>query len=421
MTSDGESVPAGSGPEGGPPQKPKKKRRWPRWLAGLGVAVVVLVVGAVGLFLVLTRNPTPGEFYDPPDDVTEPPGTVLRSEPFDAGLPAGARGWRVLYASTDEHGDPIAVSGLVIAPEDVSSGSHPVLAWAHGTTGIARPCAPSLTDNPLQGIPDMSGPLAQGWVIALTDYPGLGTPGPHPYLVGQSQGRAVLDSVRVAHQLDTGIDLDDDYVIWGHSQGGHAALFAGELAGDYLPDQDLIGVAALAPATRLEENLAAIEGTQAGNVLTIFAVDSWSRYYPNVSMDILTARARRPARRLVQDCLNQPSRYRIVVDGLTLPHTITTHSVTTDPTWSRRLAENTPDPAGISAPLFVAQGLADEIIAPKVTRAWVADRCGDDAPTHWRTYPDITHTAVVGPGGRDALTWTIDQVQGTATPNRCPS
>jgi hypothetical protein len=106
---------------------------------------------------------------------------VLRSEPFADGLPDGTRGWRVLYASTDGDGDAIAVSGLVIAPDDATEGPHPVLAWAHGTTGIARACAPSLTNQPHQGIADMSGSLEQGWVIALTDYPGLGTPGPHPY------------------------------------------------------------------------------------------------------------------------------------------------------------------------------------------------------------------------------------------------
>jgi acetyl esterase/lipase len=420
MTSHDEPVPA-EGEPAAPRAPSRTKRRWARWLVGLAAGTTVLVVGAAAWFVVATRNPEPGEFYEPPDEIPESPGSILRSESFDAGLPEGARGWRILYVSTDEHDDPIAVSGLIIAPQDTAAGSHPVLAWAHGTTGIARACAPSLTDRPLEGIPDMSGPLAQGWVIALTDYPGLGTPGPHPYLVGQSQGRAVLDSVRAAHQLDTGVDLDDDYVIWGHSQGGHAALFAGQLAGDHLPDHDLAGVAALAPATRLTDNLAAIQGTTPGNVLTVFAVDAWSRYYPDVSSDILTSRARRPARRLARDCLNQPSRYRIVVDGLTLPHTITTRDVTTDPTWSRRLDQNTPDPTGIIAPVFVAQGLADEIISPQVTQAWVTERCGTGAPTRWHTYADLSHVEVVGPGGRDALRWSTDLLQGTTAPNRCPN
>jgi len=402
-------------------EPPTKRRRWWRWLVGIVGGLVVLVVVAVVVFLVVTRNPSPGEFYTPPDEVDGAPGTILRSEEFDDGIPAGARAWRILYVSTDEHDQPIAVSGLVIAPEDPASGPHPVLAWAHGTTGIARACAPSFTDAPLQGIPDMTGPLAQGWVLTLTDYPGLGTPSPHPYLVGQSEGRAVLDSVRAAHNLDTGVDLADDYAIWGHSQGGHAALFAGQLADGYLPEYPLAGVAALSPATHLQQNLAAIEGTQAGNVLTIFAVEAWSDYYPDIPEGTLTARAQRPAARIADICLNQPSRFRIVIAGLVLPDTIIAIDPTTDPTWTAHLDTNSPDPIGIAAPVFVAQGLADQLIVPDVTRTWVSDRCAGGAPTTWTTYPDVTHPAIVGPGGTAALAWTIDRFNGAAPTNTCPT
>lgn len=401
--------------------KQHRHRRWVRWLLALAVALAVVAVGAVTAFLVLTRNPEPGDFYTPPDDLDGSPGTILRSEPFDAGLPDGARGWKVLYASTDEDGDPIAVSGLVVAPEDAANGPRPVLAWAHGTTGITRPCAPSLTNRPLKGIPGMSGPLARGWVVTLTDYRGLGTPGPHPYLVGESAGRVVLDAVRAAHRLDTGAELSDDYLLWGHSQGGHAALFAGQLAADYLPERHLAGVAALAPATRLKDNLVAIEGSEAGNVLTIYAIDAWSRYYEDLNSDILVSRARRPAGQIAEACLNQPSRYRIVVEGLTLPRTITTRPVTDDPAWASRLSRNAPDPSGIGAPLLVAQGLSDEVVDSKVTESWVADRCAAGAPTDWRTYSGVDHLGVVKPGGSAALAWSVDQLRGDTGRNRCPT
>lgn len=393
--------------------------------------LVVVLAATVGLFVVLTRNPEPGDFYDPPDGAAGEPGAILRSERDDDGLPAGARGHRVLYASTDEHGEPIAVSGLVVVPEgaetggDTGDGPHRVLAWAHGTTGIARACAPSLTDDPLEAIPDMSGPLAEGWVLALTDYPGLGTPGPHPYLVGASEGRAVLDSVRAAHALarevDGGLELSDDYAIWGHSQGGHAALFAGQLAPDHLPELDLAGVAALAPATRLQDNLAAVQGTEPGTLLTVLAVESWSRYYPGVSTDVLAERARRPAARLAGACLNRPSRYRIPIAGLALPDPVTSRDVTEDPSWVRLLDRNAPAPAGVAAPVLVTQGLDDRVVAPGVTEAWVADRCAaGGGPTEWRTHGGVDHGEIVGPGGDDALAWTMDRFAGAAAADRCP-
>jgi len=395
-------------------------RPWLRRLVRVAIGLLAVVAVAVAVFVVATRNPTPGAFYEPPDDLSGPAGTVMRSEPFEHGLPDGARAWRVLYTSTDDDGDPIAVSGLIVAPTDPTGGPHPVLAWAHGTTGIARPCAPSLTDDPLAGIPDMAAPLEQGWVVALTDYPGLGTPGPHPYLGGASAGRAVLDSVRAAHDLDTGMDLSDEYAIWGHSQGGHAALFAGQLAEDHLSDQDLAGVVALAPATRLVDDFEALQGTQIGNVLTILAVDSWSAYYPELSTDILTPDLRRRAGRMGRDCLNQPSRFRLLLAGLRLPRTITVRDVTDDPAWSARLDENTPDPAGMAAPLLVEVGLADEVIAPAVTRGWVEDRCATGAATQWSARDGVDHLDIVGPGGTDALAWTVDRFDGAPAPNRCP-
>jgi acetyl esterase/lipase len=398
-----------------------RPRRWLRRAAWIGAALFAIVVGAVVWFLLATRNPSVDAFYDPPDDLTAPPGTILRSERFDRGIPADSQGWKVLYVSTDADGDPIAVSGLVIAPTDPPPGPRPVLAWSHGTLGIARPCAPSISDEPLAGIPDMVGPLAQGWVITLTDYPGLGTPSPHPYLVGESEGRAVLDSVRALHHLDTGLELDDRFAIWGHSQGGHAALFAGQLAATYLPEYPLVGVAALAPATTLQDNLAAIDGSEVGNVLTIFTVQSWIDVYPDIPDDTLIERARGPAERIARACLNQPSRFRIVVNGLTLPSTIVAIDPTTDPVWTARLDQNTPEPSGIAGPLFVAQGLADEIIASDVTAAWTRRRCEAGAPTSWRPYPAVTHLQIVEPGGVDALAWTIDRFEAVALPpNACP-
>jgi alpha-beta hydrolase superfamily lysophospholipase len=403
----------------GPMASGRRRRPWLRWLVWGLAGLASVVIAAVVLFVVLTRNPSPGSFYAVPADVPAEPGTLIRAEPFTAGVPAGARAWRVLYSSTSVDGEPIAVSGLILAPNDAPRGPRPVLAWAHGTLGVVPACAPSLSDAPLAGIPDLSGPLAKGWVIAMTDYPGLGTPGPHPYLVGVSEGRSVLDSVRAAHRLDLDLEVGDPYAIWGHSQGGHAALFAGQLAPTYLPEYRLVGVAALSPATFLEADLAAIEGTRAGNILTILALASWSRYYPGISDEILTDDARRTARQIAGACLNQPSRFRIVVAGLRLPDRVVDVDVTDDPAWADRLEQNSPSPRGVKAPLFVGQGLMDVVISPAVTTSWVARRCATGAQVEYRTYPDVTHPAVVGPGGTDAFVWTNARFAGTAPADTC--
>jgi hypothetical protein len=88
------------------------------------------------------------------------------------------------------------VSGIVIVPPGPPpAGGWPIVAWAHPTTGVVPHCAPSLALFVFQQIAGSRKLLENGYAIAATDYPGLGTPGPHPYLVGESEARAVIDSV----------------------------------------------------------------------------------------------------------------------------------------------------------------------------------------------------------------------------------
>jgi hypothetical protein len=74
-----------------------------------------------------------------------------------------------------------------------------------------------------QSMPGLRRFLAAGDIVVATDYPRLGTAGPHPYLIGVSEGRAVLDAVRAARLLP---DARAGYrlALWGHSPGGQAAL-----------------------------------------------------------------------------------------------------------------------------------------------------------------------------------------------------
>ena len=127
-------------------------------------------------------------------------------------------------------------------------------------------------------IPGLTEMIARGYVVAATDYPGLGTPGTHPYLIGVSEGRAVLDMVRAAMAMPEP-GASERFVVWGHSQGGHAALFTGELARQYAPELKLLGVAAAAPATYLGELFAADIDGRIGRALASFALWSWSRIY----------------------------------------------------------------------------------------------------------------------------------------------
>lgn len=397
-----------------------------RLLAGLGRTLLITVAVVVGLAVVgiailvwQGRTPEPGDFYAPPSSIPAAPGTVIRSEPFTNGVPEGARAWRILYTSTDPEGTPIAVSGLVVAGTASRPGPHPVLAWAHGTSGVVSGCAPSLTDQAVTRIPQLGRLLAAGWVVAASDYPGLGTPGPHPYLVGQSEARSVIDSVRASRALDTGLRLDDRYAVWGESQGGHAGLFTGQIAREYAPELDLIGVAAFAPATDLAGLLAASEGTRTGALLTSETLYAWSRYYPGLSFDdAISPGARDRARRVARRCITSPSILIALVQSSLLPKDFVAIDIVTDPRWSPRIVENTPS-RPIAAPLFVAQGLKDIVVAPAVTRAHVRARCARGEAVEFRVYPGSGHVDVIDAAGDAALTWTEERLAGRPAPTTC--
>ena len=144
-----------------------------------------------------------GDFYDVPDPLPEgEPGTLIRAEVVGVPDLTGARLLRVMYLSESVQGERIAVTGLVLHPEgEPPAEGRRVLSWAHGTTGMADRCAPSKEPTVATAAPFAEAFLERGWVVAATDYEGLGTPGRHPYIVGESEGRGTLDIVKAAIAL----------------------------------------------------------------------------------------------------------------------------------------------------------------------------------------------------------------------------
>ena len=95
------------------------------------------------------------------------------------------------------------MSGIIVVPDgDAPAEGRPVLSWAHGTTGIADECAPSKDPAAQRHRARRARSSSAAWCSSATDYEGLGTPGRHPYIVGESEGRGTLDIVRAAQQLE---------------------------------------------------------------------------------------------------------------------------------------------------------------------------------------------------------------------------
>lgn len=199
-----------------------------------------------------------------------------RSQP--GGAPISVTGLGE-HAPHGEHGARGALAAIALAVGLAASASSaipafctlpsPLPAGAPGTSGFAAPCGPSLFTSSGGGtgpylLPALGRYLAAG-------YQGLGvSDGMHPYLVGTSESRSVLDATRTTSNI-AGLRTANNVVIYGHSQGGHAALFAGEQAPTYAPELHVFGVVAAAPATGLS-TLISIFGTPTGAQFLLYSI-----------------------------------------------------------------------------------------------------------------------------------------------------
>lgn len=392
-----------------------------RLLAGLAAAVLLLAA-----FWRLSLPPRPDRFYDPPAGAIASPGTLLRAAPFVRDVPARARGWRILYATRRADGAPAVASAIVLVPLAPSLRPRPVIAWAHGTTGVEAGCAPSLLAHPFPDVPALGAVIGRGWALVATDYPGLGTRGMgrepvHPYLVGADEAHSALDAVRAARHLP-GSGLSDQVVVWGHSQGGHTALWTGILAETYAPDLALAGVAALAPASDLPELTERVQSTLAGRITTSYLVTAYSGVFSDVQFDqVVRGPARLLARDIARRCLGGMRALTSVAEAHMLGGPIFREDPRTG-AFGERLRENTPT-AHIAAPLLIAQGLKDPLVLPEVQAAYVGRQCRAGQPLTYLTYPDRDHLSLVAadsPLIAVLLGWSEERFRGVPARDRCP-
>jgi hypothetical protein len=407
---------------------PTRRVRWQPVTVG-----VLLAAGLVAAYLLqlqarLAAPPVtagittraPDDFYQPPGERPARPGVLLREEPL-AGvtLPAGLAGRRILYTTTIDDATPATAVATVFVPTAPAAGPRPVVAWAHGTTGLWQRCMPSLVSAPTEGIPAREASVAAGWVLVATDYSFAEPDGPHPYLVGEGEARAVLDAVRAARQLPD-LALDTRTVVWGHSQGGHAALWAGTVAPRYAPDVALAGVAAIAPAA---DPLAILRMSEpVDHRLGPYTATAYARFYPDVTLPEAlrpAARAAGPAMAALCAFLPPEDAGRLAA----LAATFSGPALATDSNAALvgRLAANRARAPG-RVPVVVAQGLGDFVVPAIATEQWVGAECAAGRALEYWTFAGPDHAGIVRTGSPlegPLVAWTTARFAGEAVPADC--
>jgi pimeloyl-ACP methyl ester carboxylesterase len=370
----------------------------------------------------LSKPATPDAFYATPSNLPAEPGTLIRTERFVRAVPQGAIGWRILYTTTRANGAQGVASAIVMTSGERPDAPRPVVAWAHGTTGIAPGCAPSVLADPFQNVPAVGELIREKWIYVATDYPGLGTSGGHAYLVGEDAARAVLDAVRAARRIN-GLSAAAQTVVWGHSQGGHSALWTGIRAPSYAPDVGVAGIAALAPASDLPTLFVENQSSTFGKIVSAYLSTAYAKAFPTIDMPSYVS----PGTQLLVDdiatrCVAGASSLFSVAETFVLPPGGIFMRSPADGPLGDALRANTPRDR-IEAPVLIAQGEADDLVFPDIQAAYVIAQCTGGQPLDYRTYKDEDHVSLVAPDSPltpDLVAWTRDRFEGKPAPTACP-
>ena len=347
-------------------------------------------------------------------------GTLVDAQPV-VDTPSGIQAWRVQYWTLSDRSKPIRVTGMVVAPrEALPPAPRKVIAWAHGTWGVASKCAPSLGKF-FGATPGLTDAIRRGYTVVAPDYPGLGSPMAHGYLAGVSTGRSVLDAVRAARNIP-GAAAGSDFAVWGESQGGHAALWTGQLAQRYAPDLRLVGVAAAAPTTDLVQNLTAGTDPSIRAFITAFAAYSWSEHF-GVPLATLGRKSTQGViRRLAQNnCVVVGAKPKLgtILGVMALRRDLKTVDLGRIQPWARIARENSPAARPYGVPFLIAQNPSDAIVGANVTQDFARQLC--------RAGGQVRYVAITGQGHETSaadtkdltLDWIDARFAGRPAPNDC--
>lgn len=360
------------------------------------------------------------DFYAVPEPLPDADhGTLLKYQVVP-GVVERATTYRVMYLSTAVAGEPVVVTGLAVVPASPAPGGgegRVVLTTAHGTTGVADECAPS--KSPATSEAKRLGQVAvdNGWVLAATDYEGLGTPGRHPYLVGRSEGRSVLDAVLATQQLpEAGEEVGDRVLIAGYSQGGHAAVWANEIAAEWVPELEVVGAFAGAPASEIDRILEAGRSLPIGGFLLAIVAGYEAAYAELDPAAYLTDKGVGLLDAVDSGCISESFRATAGVSPAEL--------VGSDPAeqaeWIRIGADNNAGSVAAPSPVLIVHSDEDSTVPPVLSQLLHARMCASGQVVERRVLAKGgDHGAAAVPAYTQGIAWLKGLLAGTPAVSSC--
>jgi len=340
-------------------------------------------------------------------------GDLIRSQPLDEyELPFSVSAVRILYHSRSAAGEDVAASGVVLFPYDKKppAGGWPIIAWAHGATGVARSCAPSLTRNLGHG-PFLAMYVNLGYAVIAPDYTGLGTDFRNAFVDGPSNATDLIASIPAARTAVP--QLGARWIVMGEAEGSLAALAVAEKENE-IRDPAYLGSIAISGLAGIQEIYA-----HAGPGPTSFTLASLAygikTIYPEFQVaDMLTEKGLALYREIDHTCWDaeasaEPSPAETVKLGWT-----------DNPFVRQYFARNNLGQARSHAPILLISSDADPALPATTTAQTVAAMCKQGDAIQWQRYPSSEPGSVMGDSVREQMFWIEARFAGRSTPTTCP-
>ncbi len=370
-----------------------------------------------------------GSFYNIPSaPFGDSHGTLLYYNTTKSSQIKVATGYNIAYVSQDASNAPDVVTGSLWIPTAAwtGKGSRPLVSFAVGTQGLGVQCAPSkeLAAGSEYDVVGMNDALKAGYAVVATDYQWSGTTDTPPptYMVGLSQGHAVLDAAIAATQLpSSGLSSSTPVITWGYSQGGGASAEAAQLQPSYAPSGNLVADA----SGGVPGNLLDVANALNGGLAAGFAGDAvvgFSSAYPDLPLaSLLNSTGQSFIANLKKQCMIGEllsglfkNFDKFTNGGLTLAQVEAKGNWTPDV-----LANSTGMPgAHIAVPTYMYRGIIDEIIPPTVEDAVYANLCATGTKIQAATYPG-EHLLTDYEAAGNVVSFIGQVINGQSTTNSC--
>jgi pimeloyl-ACP methyl ester carboxylesterase len=396
--------------------------------------IPIAALTMVGLFMFSANaapqvGPSGISFYTPPSPLPAGNhGDLIWYRKALIAIPGASQvnSWTVLYRSTDAVGEPNVVTGTVLVPV-APWGSwwtpRPIISYAVGTQGLCQTCAPSMqfvngTDYENANIATA---LNKGYAVLVTDNPGYTTGDVPTYMAGISQGHAVLDIVKAASQIPSiSISGNTKVAIWGYSQGGQSASFAGQQQPVYAPDMDLVGVAAGGVPADFFEVAKYLDGNNGAGFLLSTVIGLWAQYPEGIPLDTMVNSQGEIA---IQKDLSMGvfealftfmnTKLSTLVIGNPPLNTLLTIPSVHETLLAQELGNST-----IEAPLLLYHGTSDEFIPLEQSLELKEKYCSLGIKTTYMVFPG-EHIITQFQAAPYVLSWISDRFNGYSANSTC--